>query len=257
VTIRFAPSFERASRALGAVLLCVSLVAASDALADRRAMRPDAKKLLDRGLSLYEKGSYDEASAVLREGLALDPHPDFYYALGQSERRAGRCEAASEAYLAFLATNPPKKEAELARSNRDRCEPRPAPDPPPPAPTPSEPPAAAPSPAEPPRDGASWERDGAFIGLLTSGALTAAFGAVALGVGEHEARSADTAPDIEAFREVGPRVDAWRIAGSVSLGVGAAVVAGSVARAVVVSGRDGASVGLVIGPGHVGLSGRF
>jgi tetratricopeptide (TPR) repeat protein len=236
----------------------LALSVAHDARADRRTMGAEARKLLERGLALYEKGSYDEASAVLREGLALEPHPDFYYALGQSERRAGRCEAASDAYLAFLASKPPKKEAELARLNRTRCEPRPepAPEPPPPAPPPSAS-APVPPPAEAPPDATPWERDGAFIGLLVSGSVTAIFGAVALGLGEHEARQADTAPDLQAFRDVGPTVDAWRIAGGVSLGVGVAVLTGSIVRAAVVAGRSDPSVGVVIGPGHAALRGRF
>lgn len=228
-------------------------------------MTPGAKKLLDRGLVLYEKGLYDEASGVLRDGLALEPHPDFYYALGQSERRAGRCKEANDAYTAFLASKPPKREAELARKNMDRCEPAPkAPEPPPPAPPPQAPSQSVPSTPLDPSAGTTtdsqpgpWERDGTFIALLTTGSVTVVFGAVALGVGEHTAREAETAPSLEALRDAGPETEAWRIAGGVSLGVGGALLAGSIARAVVVAGRSESTTGLLIGPGYAELRGRF
>jgi tetratricopeptide (TPR) repeat protein len=250
------------ARLLPAILAAVFLLTAGEAYAAGPKMTPAAKKLLDRGLELYEKGSYDEASKALREGLALEPHPDFYYALGQSERRAGRCKEADDAYTAFLASKPPEREAKLARMNRTRCEPaakppEPKPEPPPTVPPPAAPPPAADASTEGDSTKSSWAKDGAFIALLTGGSVTVVFGAVALGIGEKTARDAETAPTLGEFRDAGPESEAWRIAGGVSIGVGAALLAGSIARAVVVAERADSSTALFIGPGRAGIRGSF
>ena len=88
---------------------------------------PTAAPYLERGLRLYATQRYAEAIEELKAGYQLDPHPDFLYAIGQAERLRGDCKAATEAYRAYLRTEPPVLESTRAREQIERCEPQLAP----------------------------------------------------------------------------------------------------------------------------------
>jgi tetratricopeptide (TPR) repeat protein len=80
-----------------------------------------AKAHLDRGLSLYEAGRYDEAIAEFESGYALSPHPSFLYAMGQSARRQGNCRAAVGYYERWLAVMAGSEQAPLVQLQVERC----------------------------------------------------------------------------------------------------------------------------------------
>lgn len=101
--------------------LVVALVASS-AYADSRPMLPDAKVQLDKGIDKYNAHDYAAAIAMFDAGYAIDPHPDFLYVKAQAQRLSGDCRAAVVTYQAFLASEPPASEAEVARGNIAKCE---------------------------------------------------------------------------------------------------------------------------------------
>jgi tetratricopeptide (TPR) repeat protein len=98
----------------------------------------DAQAHVDKGLALYEAKEYAQAAIELRAAYELKKDRDVLYALAQANRLAGDCPTALTHYREFLESNPPGKQADLARKNIARCEetkPAPTPAPVPPAPT--------------------------------------------------------------------------------------------------------------------------
>jgi tetratricopeptide (TPR) repeat protein len=84
-------------------------------------MKPEARAHLVRGLEHYEKGRFAEAVSEFLAGQAIDPQPEFRYALGQAERKRGRCAEAIVYYQSYLDTRPSAVQAATARQNIERC----------------------------------------------------------------------------------------------------------------------------------------
>jgi tetratricopeptide (TPR) repeat protein len=82
----------------------------------------DAQAHVERGLSLYEAKDYAQAAAELETAYDLKKDRDVLYALAQAKRLAGDCPTALVHYRSFLDSNPPSKQADLARKNMARCE---------------------------------------------------------------------------------------------------------------------------------------
>lgn len=76
---------------------------------------------LRRGIEFYAEKEYELAIVEFRAGFALDPRPDFLFALAQAERLSGDCPTAVIYYKRFLATKPSAKQSEAARINMKRC----------------------------------------------------------------------------------------------------------------------------------------
>jgi len=102
--------------------LVSTLLLCGIASADSRPIVETAKRELDRGLERFAAHDYATAIAAFDAGYAIDPHPDFLYAKAQAQRLGGDCRAALVSYRAFLSSNPPSTEAELARGNITKCE---------------------------------------------------------------------------------------------------------------------------------------
>jgi hypothetical protein len=147
-------------------------------------MRPEVKALYLHGMELYNAGRYAEAAVELRAGQAIEPRPEFLYALGQCERNLRNCARAVEYYRAFLATNPPADQRQLAVVQVERCDQEMAARVPAPASPPASVPAATqatvaapPPPPPPPTPGRRWVRDpvgGTLAGLGLAGLVTGA-----------------------------------------------------------------------------------
>ena len=102
------------------VPLCL-LTGPARAEPDDRARRADEHWA--RGQALYAEGRYEPALIEFRLGRALDPRPEFLYAMGQAERQLGRCSEAIAHFRAYLAevTSPTQREAadlQIARCTR-------------------------------------------------------------------------------------------------------------------------------------------
>jgi tetratricopeptide (TPR) repeat protein len=102
--------------------LVIAALAAPAVAQSTTEVSSSAAPYLERGLRFYATQQYADALVELRAGYAIDPHPDFLYAIGQAERLSGNCKAASEAYRAYLRTSPPALEASRAQTQIERCE---------------------------------------------------------------------------------------------------------------------------------------
>jgi tetratricopeptide (TPR) repeat protein len=184
-----------------------------------------------RGSAHYEAGEYAKAIEAFEKGRRLDPHPDFLYAEAQAYRRSGDCARAISLYQAFLATHPPKEEAERARANVERC----PLDLQPQAQAPEAPPHVPPTPVTtPPQAESPWYADVTGGALAAAGTIGVAVGATYLVMGDHNFRDANHAgtlsdgklADIEKLASTGSRdrrIGEWCIAGGSALLVGAIV----------------------------------
>jgi len=76
---------------------------------------------LDRGIEFYAERQFELAIIEFRAGFALDPRPDFLFALAQAERLSGDCATAVVYYRRFLQTKPEVNQAEAAGVNMKRC----------------------------------------------------------------------------------------------------------------------------------------
>ena len=84
-----------------------------------------ANNLLRLGLERYEHGNLIGAIEAFERGYAVEPRPEFLFALGQAHRRRGDCDRADRYFGEFLATGPSAGQADAARGQLARCEPAP------------------------------------------------------------------------------------------------------------------------------------
>ena len=204
---------------------------------------PDARRHLDRGLALFEAHDYDHAAEEFRQGYAVEPAPDFLYALAQAERLGGDCAAAREAYRAFLETRPPRDEAALAEENLAKCasasSPPPAPSPAsapapapasPSAPSPSSPPATSPQPDHLASSSRRFYEDvpGDVLGATGIAALGAGLG-LAL-AGNAQASSSASATTYDDVQRDGDHARTLRWVAVACAGAGAALLVLSIVR---------------------------
>jgi hypothetical protein len=117
----------RWSAVLAGLVVCAACATCAD---EARAQGPDAAERtspaarahLEAGLRHFEAADYAAAIREFEAGYRLEPHADFLYALGQAQRLGGKCRDAVSSYRAFLRSTPPEEEADLARSNLEKCE---------------------------------------------------------------------------------------------------------------------------------------
>ena len=242
-------------------LLVALLFWSSRAEAEPRPVAAAAQTELDRARALFDAGDYTGSIAAIDAGFAIDPHPDFLYARGQAQRKLGDCTGAIASFRAFLASSPPERAAQAARTNIERCEAAAAAEPPAPRPPPTGGELGVTT-TPPPPDPPPWYRD-------RVGGFLAAGSAVALGAGVtffliadghvDSTRDADGLDEYESERSA---VTRNRTIGAISLAVGGALAAGAVLRYVTrPTGRRTATVrpSGELGPeGAVfGLAGEF
>lgn len=240
--------------ALGIVILLALAPAA-------RAEEPTtADGWLEAGLAHYEAGAWKEAIAAFERGHALDPRPQFLFAIGQAERRRGDCRRAITYYRRFLTTSPPEAQAEAARRQEAACE---------------EALASAPAPAPvvlPPRVETKvvrvvevererpWWKDPVTLGTTGGAAALLATGGALLLSASGAADAAGRAETYDEHAALRDRAGARQTAGLVTLGLGAALGGYAVFR--IVRGGETYTEERVVevtpGPGlGVALGGRF
>lgn len=235
-----------------------------------------AERHLREGLRQYILKAYDRAVRELEAGYAIEPRPEFLYALGQTYRMRGACEQARRYYREFLARNPRPREAQAALSNLERCQDAPAasasrPTAPPPAaavpvakvarPAPSSPTVAAVRVAEVPRP-ARWYRDGLGLGLAGSGVAVLVAGSVLFLHGRSTVDDIAAARSYDDFARTahdGSGAETQQTVGVAMMAVGGALVAAGVVRAVLV--RRAARATVTVGTWRGGAAalawGRF
>src|SRR5690348_17897207 len=228
-----------------AVALLLSVAVARPAAADPvRAMKPDARRHFEAGLEAYAAKDYQRAADELAAGHAIDPHPDFLFPWAQSERLSGDCAAAVPLYRQVLdADVVDADERRDVERLLEQCEAE--------APAEDEPaaePAAAAEPTErrdfvaasateieasAPEGGGSarpWYRDGWGAALTAGGAVGLAVGAGFLWSASRAEDDSGDAGDLGTFIDDTDRANRNYTLGAVSIGVGAALLAGGVIR---------------------------
>jgi len=154
------------ARRLAAATLAAAVLLAGAAAAWAQPPKSATEHLV-RGSRLYDGGHYDEAVVELKAGYAIDPRPEFLYALGQAERKRGDCKAAIAWYQRYIDTGPSSQRTVATLVQIDRCKqelataapttpppPRALAEPPPPAGEPPPPSSAPPTTSEAPTSAA-------------------------------------------------------------------------------------------------------
>jgi hypothetical protein len=134
------------ARTIAVGLLAALALVGGAVPAHAQTAKATATEHLVRGSKLYEQGHYDEAIAELKAGYAIDPRPDFFYALGQAERKRGNCKAAIGWYQRYVDSGPSTQRTVATLVQIDRCKQEMATAAPPSATAPQ----ATPPPVEPP-----------------------------------------------------------------------------------------------------------
>jgi hypothetical protein len=231
---------------LASTLIAVTIaVAAPEPTGPWEGARPQELRRVAE--DLFDRGRLEEADAVLAAAYAIDPAPDLLFARARIARARDDCGRAIELWNAYLATGPDAEAAELTQRHIAECQealgeppPTPVPEPKPePAPEPAHaPPSIADSPPPAPPDTTPpWYTDRSGGALLGVGLVTTAIGggllggAFALGA---RARDASNEMDFRQHSTTGYRLN---VAGVTLLGIGAALVVGSVVRYAVVARR--------------------
>lgn len=243
---------------LTSALVVAFLVA--PARAEPRAMVAAARVELDRARKLFDAGDYKGAIAALDAGFAIDPHPDFLYARGQAQRKLGDCPGALASFRAFLASDPPARAADAARTNIERCQEE----------------APEPTPAPPPRPGAEvtaattirtapapspWYRDGIGGALAGGSAVALGVGVTFLVLADRHVDGTLEADGLDDYRSEKSLVSRNRVIGGISLAVAGGLAAGAVIRYLTRPGPREPSIRPTgeLGPegATVGLAGEF
>jgi tetratricopeptide (TPR) repeat protein len=214
-------------------LTSAALVAflAAPVQAEPRPMVETARKELDRARALFDAGDYRGAIAALDAGFAIDPHPDFLYAKGQAQRKLGDCPGALASFRAFLASDPPARAAEAARTNIERCQ-EAAPEPQPAAPT--GPPAgadvtAATADTKPPTP-PPWYRDGIGGALAGGSAVALGIGVTFLVLADRHVDGTLEADGLEDYESERSLVTRNRTIGAISLAAAGALAGAAIFR---------------------------
>jgi tetratricopeptide (TPR) repeat protein len=81
-----------------------------------------AGDLFKQGIDAYKAGKYNDAITALTKSYKLDPKPEALFALAQSERLAGKCDAAVKHYRKMLDSSTDLNTAKLVETNLALCE---------------------------------------------------------------------------------------------------------------------------------------
>jgi tetratricopeptide (TPR) repeat protein len=199
-----------------------------------------AQDELEAGLAAYQRGDYDTAIGHFRRAYELHESPQYLYAWAQAARSAGDCASAIDLYRRFIESGATGDSRVAAEQNEARCreqlETTPAKQVPAAEPPPSGEPETAPTPEPDPTrtdeaPAASRARPDALgLGLLVGGSVAVAAGGTVLAIsGVRRVRQSDTS-QYDRFDALDREIDRLDIAGSVTLGIGAALVLGGAIR---------------------------
>jgi tetratricopeptide (TPR) repeat protein len=222
----------------GALALILATLAGSAGAAPKRRA---AKLQFQKGLSAYQKGNYDEASAAFERSFKLEVDQDTLFAWAQSERKLEHCTHATELYTKLLAMKLPTANRAVVAQQITECTPPAEPvAAPAPAPAPTvepEPPAPAPlpqlhddSPLAQPRDTGevdhrAWYRDPVGDGLAVVGVAGLAAGTTFLLMARSDDSRAHASNMYTTFQSLESTAHSRGETGVIALGTGVAFVA--------------------------------
>jgi hypothetical protein len=212
-------------------------------------MKPEARALYHQGLALYQAKDYAGAIHALEQGFALEPRREFLFANAQARRLAGDCRGAVPLYQRFLGMSPPPVQATATQIALGRCAQQMAASPV----EPVAPPIVV-TPPPPPSPPAPWWHD------RLGGALVAT-GVVGLGLGTGfliaalSARGSGNEAAYASFETKQTLAEQRMTVAVVGFAAGSVLVAGGVARYLLVRHRARATLTVV--PGGLAVGGTF
>ncbi len=217
---------------IGGLVLCGALALRSTAA--QAAPPSEARVELEAGLDAYEQGDFRTAATHFERSYTVEPSPQSLYAWAQAMRSLGDCEAAVELYRRFIDGGATGDSRKAAEQNEARCREQLARAQPVPEPLPAEPevpppvvaPAAAPAPRTPDvPTSPSRPRARTGAALLGVGAGAVVAGAIVLATGGARERRQSRTRDYDRFDALDPSIDRLYLAGGITLGVGAVLLA--------------------------------
>lgn len=230
------------TRATLAILL---LLAAAPAGAD-----PATAEAHERAAAEYFRvGNFEAALVEFRAAYALDPKPDYLYAMAAIEEQRGGCAAAIDLYERFLATDPPAEDVAVAREAIAACKQklgvveRPPPEP-----------RAEPSTPPPERRRVPFYRDVLGTSLVGAGAVATGVGlAFYLGARDEAAAAEEPGLTREEYDARWRRAQDRRRWATIVGGAGVAVLAAGAVRWVTFERWEETPVSVAIGDGGATL----
>lgn len=237
---------------------------------------PKAKKLLEDGAAAYKEGNFEDAIDKFRKGFEMEPAAAFLYSWAQAERKSGNCRAAIRLYSQFIDSKPGPEPVEYATEQKAACAEVLAAEEPEAVgegvvddePVEDEPIEDAPiedapieeTPDEIPDDGAKpWYKDPLGASLVAAGVVGVGAGTGLIVAAQVEEDKASA--DYGSFADRVRRIENFRIAGGVILGVGGALLIGGIIRWTILGVRQKKepAVGLLFTRDTAGLTlrGRF
>jgi tetratricopeptide (TPR) repeat protein len=233
-----------------ALALTLAVIAGSAEAAPKKRA---AKLQFQKGLTAYQKGNYDQASAAFERSFKLEADQDTLFAWAQSERKLEHCTHATELYTKLLAMKLPAANRAVVEQQLGECTPpaatTPTPTPTPavePEPAPAEPPppAATPAPAPLPQlhddsplaqpsdtgevDHRAWYADPVGDGLAVVGIGGLATGAAFLVTARSDDQRAHASNMYTTFQSLESSAHSRGETGVIALGAGVAFVAAAV-----------------------------
>jgi hypothetical protein len=212
-------------------------------------MKPAARTLYDRGLSLYQAKDYAAAIKAFEDGFALEPRREFLFANAQARRLAGDCRGAVPLYQRFLEMAPPAVQASATHIALARCAQQMA----------TERPIAPPvivAPIAPPPPPPPWWHDRWGATLLGAGVVGLGVGGAFLAASFAALPPAGTNSQT-AYAGAFATAESRHTVAVLGLVGGGALVAAGVARYAWVRHERRARATLTIVPGGIALEGSF
>jgi hypothetical protein len=223
----------RCALVFGVISLLATVVAAQTP--------PQANAKFRSAQDHYNRGQYAEAIADLRDAFAVDPQPQYLWAMAQAFRQSGDCARALEQYRAYLRSGPKPAATMATQALIDECEtalgPRDAATPQPPAPAPATPtlPSAPMVIREVQRVYTRetiipWYRDWIGDSLAGASLVGIAAGTIFLVEAKHHDDDATNATTFGAARAAVDARDRANVIGGVAIASGVACAVGALAR---------------------------
>jgi len=216
-----------------AVLLATPLVA-------HAGPKEDALVHLGKAMDAHGQNNFELAAKELEAAYALDPNPDFLYAIGQVYVKLERCPDAIEYYQRYLATKPPAQAMVDTKQAIETCKKQA----PPPDPTPPPPPPPAPVKSSTARP---WYKDPIGGAFVVAGVASSAIGLVMYSGAVSDLDAAEQAPSLAEYDDLVDRARSRRTYSVLLVGGGLVLIGAGVARYVLRDGdaRESQRIGLV------------
>ena len=234
------------------VAIATLLALAGLASGDRKR---DAKPHIDAATKAHAAGDFDTALVELQAAYAIDPRPDFLYAIGQVQSKLGNCTDATAYFERFRATQKDPAVAKVIDQAIAACKPRvvAAPEPPPPVERPAP---VAPPPPPPP---SPWYAVTVADAIVGTGVAATVVGLLFYRSASADLDAAEGSANLAAYRDLVHEAHNRRATAVIMMSGGGILLITGIAKYLHPTRRETHAVGIVpaSGGGLVTFGGRF